>query len=161
VDATLAVNDWNRAQMFLNGGTPRAITDNLMDQAWTGAVEIGDVSPSAIYGSFGMVRAYSETTVTQRRFNDTTVRKGGTSYLDFNDTMIIADRDCYNNRFYFLDETDLKVYVMSEPQWMDMDGSVYQRMLDHDAYQASIYCRDTLGSDVRDHHVLLGDLIEA
>ncbi|MCH7952741.1 MAG: phage major capsid protein, partial [Chloroflexi bacterium] len=159
IDATLAANDFHRSNMFTNAPA-RALTVNLMDQAFTGAMEIGDAAPTVLIGSFGMAREYARLLLLQRQFIGTTEYDGGYKALDYNGVPVIADRDCLHNRFYFLHEPDLRIYVMSDPQWMNKDGSIYHRIPNKDAYQATLYCRETMGSDVRDKHALLAAITE-
>lgn len=159
IDATLAANDFHRSNMLTNA-TARDLTVNLMDQAFTTAMEVGDAAPTVVMGSFGMAREYARLLLLDRQFIGTTEYDGGYKALDYNGVPVIADRDCLNNRFYFLHEPDLRIYVMSDPQWMNKDGSIYHRIPNKDAYQATLYCRETMGSDVRDKHALLAAITE-
>ena len=110
--------------------------------------------------SFGITRRYAQLLLADRRYVGTTEYDGGYKALDYNGAPVIADRDCVNNRIYFLHEPDLRIYVLSDPQWMNKDGSIYHRLENKDAYQATLYCRETMGTDVRDKHVLLAAISE-
>ena len=155
-----AGNDWHQANLLSNSGTQRSLTLSLMDQAYQKSMEVGDVVPTLILGSYGMFRTYADLLLTDRRFVDTKTFDGGYEALEYNGCPVAPDRDCYTNRFYFIYEPDLKIYVMSDPSWMDMDGSIYHRLPDKDAYQATMYCRETMGTDVRDRQTALLDLNE-
>lgn len=153
-------NTWHRANVLSNGGVLRPLTLSLMDQAWTRSIEIGDAVPTIVWASFPLVRAYADLLIADRRFVGTKTFDGGYDGLDYNNVPLLADRDIYNNRLYLLDETDLRMYVMSDPTWMNYDGSIYHRLTDKDAYQATMYCRETLGTDTRDRHTIVTDILE-
>lgn len=159
IDATAAANDYHRSNI-LTSAADRALTLLLMDQAFTTSMEVGDAAPTVLMGSFGMGRTYASLLLAVRQFVGTTEYDGGYKALDYNGVPVIADRDCLHNRFYYLHEPDLRVYVMSDPQWMNKDGSIYHRIPNKDAYQATLYCRETMGSDVRDKHTLLAAILE-
>lgn len=163
IDATDAANNWHRATILQAPtvpGTPEPLTLPIMDKAFTDAMEIGDAAPTVVFGSFGMARAYAALLLGQRRYVGTTNYDGGYGALEYNGVPLIADRDSYGNRLAFMHEPDLRVYVMTEPNWMSKDGSIYHRIPNRDAYQATLYCRETLGSDVRDKHVLQTEMLE-
>lgn len=161
IDSSGTNNPFNRATILSNGGVARPITIDLLDEAVMTVVETADSVPTAIFGDFKQIRKVAALILPERRFNTT----GGTIdfELGYGDLTIhgipfFADRDTYGNSLEFVDETDLKMYVMKDMTWMDKDGSIYQRMLDKDEYQATFYCRETLGCDVRDKHLLITDL---
>ena len=162
INATDAANDWHRSTV-LTAGSARALTIALMDEAFTTAMETGDAAPTALVTSFGVARKYAALLLSERRYNTSGGAMdldGGYTALDYNGVPVIADRDCLNNRIYFLHEPDLRMYVLSDPQWMNKDGSIYHRLENKDAYQATMYCRETMGTDVRDKHVLLAAIDE-
>ena len=159
IDATVAANEWHRATVQ-TAAADRALTLAIMDEAFTTAMETGDAAPTALMTSFGITRRYAALLLADRRYVGTTEYDGGYKALDYNGAPVIADRDSLNNRIYFLHEPDLRIYVLSDPQWMNKDGSIYHRIENKDAYQATLYCRETMGTDVRDKHVLLAAISE-
>jgi hypothetical protein len=163
VDASSSTNDWHRANILSNAGTSRAITELLMDEAYQRTQEIAGVDPSCIIGDFAMLRAVGDFLKEDRRFvagtdSGSKTYGGGHAGVSWNGTPIVADRDAWSNALFFVDKSDLTIDYMAKPGWMDMDGSMYSRVTDQDAYEATLYCRDTLSSDVRDHHTILTDL---
>lgn len=154
-------NAFNQAILKSNSGVARPNSLELMEEMWLAIVEESDTVPTVIYGDFTQVRKYGQLMVGSIRFNSTggtLSLDGGTDDLHFNRCPLIADRDTYGNRLEFLDETDLRMYVLADPQWMDKDGSVYTRMADKDAYSATLYCRETMGCDWRRKHGQILDL---
>lgn len=160
ISSNSATNAWLRANVIGNSGTARPVTSALLDYAYTTTIEIGDTTPSAIWGSFGMVRACAASLLNDRRFIGTKRFDGGYEAITYNDTPILADRDCYKNRLYMADESDFEMNVLADPQWMDKDGSIYSRLPEVDAYQAAMYMRENLSSQMRKKQTLLVDLIE-
>ncbi len=163
IDASDSANDWHRSNVLSNSGTSRAITEILMDEAYQRTQEVAGVDPNCIIGDFAMLRAIGDFLKEDRRFvagtdSGSKTYGGGHSGVSWNGTPIVADRDAWSNALFFLDKTDLTIDYMAKPGWMDMDGSMYSRVTDQDAYEATLYCRDTLSSDVRDHHTILTDL---
>lgn len=160
IDSEIAGNDWHQANVLSNSNVLRPLTTKLMDLAWTTGIEIGDAVPTVLYGSFPMVREYADLLVSQRYFQGTMSFDGGYDAVPYNGVPFFADRDSYNNQITFLDETDIRSYVMSDPQWMDMDGSIYHRVTDKDAYQATMFERCTIGNDERHRHTKVVDIQE-
>lgn len=153
-------NTFHRANVLANGGVLRPLTLELMDQGWTRSIEIGDAVPTVVWASFPLVRAYASLLIADRRFVGTKTFDGGYDGLDYNTVPLLADRDMYNNRLYLPDETDMRMYVMTDPTWMNYDGAIYHRLTDKDAYQATMYCRETMGVDTRDRHTIITDIAE-
>lgn len=165
VDATAmaptAQFEWHRSTILSNSGVARPITVDLLDEAVMTVVEKADSVPTAIFGDFKQIRKVAALILPDRRFNTTGTPidfELGYGDLTIHGIPFFADRDCYGNSLEFIDETDLKLYVMKEMTWMDKDGAIYQRLLDKDEYQATFYCRETMGCDVRDKHLLITDL---
>lgn len=161
VDAAAGANDWHRATILSNSGVQRPITVDLLDEAVMTVVEKSDSVPTAIFGDFKQIRKVAALILPDRRFNTTGTPidfELGYGDLTIHGIPFFADRDCFSNSLEFIDETDLKLYVMKEMTWMDKDGAIYQRLLDKDEYQATFYCRETMGCDVRDKHLLITDL---
>ena len=161
VDATLASNSWHRAQINSGGGTNRTLSLNLMQQIWDAPFELADSTIGMFIMPFGVLRAYADTVLTDRRFTGSAEPQsfdGGYDALSYNGAPLIPDRDCYSNRMYGLSMDDICFDVMADPQWMQMDGSIYHRVENRDQYQATMFVRETMSSEVRDKHILATDI---
>lgn len=162
VDSTTAANAWHRALIYTGSGVARPLTNELMDQVFLGMVELGDIVPSAIFCDFVQWRKYAALQLPDKRINTTGGKvdtlDGGYGGLSYNGVPLIPDRDCWANRMEFTYEDNLRIFEMAPLQWMDKDGSIYQRIVDKDAYQATIYVRETLAIDERNKQALLTDL---
>lgn len=160
VDSSLAANSWHRATIQANGGTARALTEALLQKAWSTAIKTAESNIDCLMSSFGMVNTYIDLLVGDKRFVNTTKLEGGSTAITFNGTPWVADRDCYSNRVYFIDKSNLMVHVMADPTWIDDDGAIFHRLEDKHKFQAALYCWEQLGVGVRDKCVLLTDVTE-
>lgn len=155
-----AGDGFNQANVLDNSGTLRDLSEALLQKAYSDTIRIGEGNVDCLFGSFGIVNTYIDLLIADKRFNSPTNLEGGSTAVTFNGIPWIADRDAYSNRVYFLDKSNIRVYVLAEPQWMNYDGSSYHRLENKDAYQATLFCREQLGVDVRDKCTLLVDLNE-
>lgn len=150
-----------KASVLANGGTPRAITEALMQTAIDTVSQTGDGEVSAIYTTFGVRRAYQALLTNTRQYVNTMELKGGAKALDYNGMPLIADKDCPLNTVYFIDENALKFYRLSDWDWMQEDGAVLNRVANTDAYEATMYLYSELGTSARNAHCKLADITEA
>jgi hypothetical protein len=160
ITRTTTANTWHRATVQANAGVLRPNTLATMDLAWTTLIEIGDTTATALVSNFGQVRKYAELLLADRRFVGQTEFDGGYKALAYNDVPLIADRDCYNNRIYFLDETDFMCNTMADPQWMKEDGAIWHRLEERDAYQGTLYMREQFSNDMSKKQLVITDLNE-
>lgn len=157
IDRTVAGNQFWNANVLDNGGTLRKLTLDLMQQAFDASeLEGGEVS--MMMTTHAVRRRYLALVKADGRFVNTLTFDGGFEALEYNGKPIFVDRHCQPNRMYFLDESTLELYRMSDFDWMDLDGSVLARATDVDAYQAVLYNYATLGCSACNNNTLLADL---
>lgn len=151
-----------------NSGTPRALTEGLMIETTDKIRRLGGGQPSVAFCGLGVRRAYFNLLVQQRRQTNTQEFAGGFKGLSFTtdrgEIPIVSDVDCQPNRMYFLNEKELKLYNAGDWSFMDRDGSKWQRKITSagkfDAYEATLYQYQELGTHRRNSHAVLMDLIE-
>ncbi len=151
-----------------NTGTPRALSEGLMTETVDAIRRNGGGTPTVIFCGLGVRRAYANLLVQQRRMTNTTKFTGGFEGLAFvtdtGEIPLISDMDCQPNRMYFVNEKELKVYNAGDWSFMDRDGSKWQRKITsagrYDAYEATLFQYNELGTHRRNAHGLLSDLIE-
>lgn len=148
-----------------NSGTNRSVTDSLFEAALD-AVDIASGEfPDMIVASHGVVRNYAASLKDQKRFSNTTELKGGfkAAVIDTPDGSIplMKDRDCPNNTAFILNTKHLKFHTQSGWDWMQEDGAVLSRVLNVDAYEATLYRDAELTTDRRNAHGKLLDLSES
>lgn len=152
---------WWKANVLSNSGTPRAITETLMQKAIDYVEQYSDGTVSAIYTTYGVKRAYQAVLSALKQYTAPLELKGGYKALDYNGLPLIADKDCSANKLFFTDESKLKMYKLSDLEWMDDDGAILSRVSGEDAYEAVLYTYLELGCHARNAHTLLSDITEA
>lgn len=157
-----ATNAFWAASVLANAGTARAITEALMQTAMDTTETASDGTVKAILTSFGVRRAYQALLTTNRRYVATTdlTLKGGKKALDYNGLPLIADKDAPTGKMFFLDTDYLKVYQLSDIDWMQEDGAILSRVAGKDAYGATLYRYLELGCSSRNAQTLLSDITE-
>jgi len=157
LDRTLSQNGFWRANVLHNSGSLRALTLDLMQQAFDASeIEGGEVS--LIITSFLQRRRFQALLAVNQRFVNTMTLEGGFDALEYNGRPLVVDRHMEPNAIYFLDESTLQLYRMSDFDWMDQDGSVLSRVSNADAYEATLFKYATLGCSNANNNTLLTDL---
>lgn len=149
-----------KAQALSNSGTNRAISETLMQTALDNVEQNSDGQVSAIYTTYGVRRAYQALLTANKVYQNTMDLKGGYKALDYNGLPLIADKDCQANKLYFVDESKLSLYRLSDVDWMQEDGAILSRVSGYDAYEAVLYVYQELGCKARNAHCLLSDITE-
>lgn len=157
-----------KSELDTNGGTARSLSEGLMtymnDRITTNG---GDVT--LIIQSLGTRRAYANLLQQQRQFVNTQEFTGGFRGLAFTtdggDIPVIADKDAPLNTQLFINEPSLTLYQAADWDWMDRDGSIWQRKIDasgtYDNYEATLFKYAQLGIDQRNTFGAIQNIIEA
>ena len=156
VRATAGNEFWD-AYVSSNSGTNRALTLELMQTVWDGVEEEG--------GEISMMmtsRAVRRKYVTLVKADGRTVNNmdidGGFDAVEYNGKPLFVDKHCLPNKIYFLDESTLAIYRMSDLDWMDKDGAILSRVTGYDAYEAVLYMYATLGCSACNRNGVLADI---
>lgn len=160
IDRTVGANAFWLANSLANGGVLRKLTLDLLQQAFDASeLEGGEVS--MMMTSHDIRRKYLALVKADGRFVNTMEFDGGFKTIEYNEKPIFVDRHCQPNRIYFLDESTLELYRMSDYEWMELDGAVLSRVTGVDAYEAVLYNYSTLGCSACNNNTLLSDLSTA
>ena len=151
-----------------NGGVNRPVSEGLMISTVDEIRKKGGGTPTVIFAGLGVRRAYFNLLVQQRRATNTQDFTGGFKGLAFvsdgNEIPLVADVDCQSNQMLFLNEKEIKLYNAGDWSFMDRDGSKWQRVINSsgtfDAYGATMYQYQEMGTHRRNAHAKLGDLTE-
>jgi hypothetical protein len=135
------------------------------------AVRTNGGKTSLLLSSLGVQRAYWNLLVQARRFSNVKEFAGGYSGLSFTtdqgEIPMVADVDCPYNRIYGLSEENIRLYRDADWDWMDMDGSMWDRVPGtvagtiKDAYSATMFQYSELGTDRRNAHFVMRDITES
>lgn len=148
-----------------NSGTPRAITENLLETLLMDTEVKSGSQPNLIVTSQGVFRAYSALLTSVKRFNDTNDLKGGFKGLSISaggaEVKFLWDQDCPTGTVFALNTDHLFQYQSSDWEFMDDDGAVLSRVSGTDAYEAVLYKYHELTTDKRNAHGVLRDITES
>jgi hypothetical protein len=146
-----------------NGGTLRPLSEGLLILQHD-RVRANGGNITAMFSNLGVRRAYFNLLSQQRRYTNTTKFEGGFSGLAFTtdrgDIPFVVDIDCPLNRVYGINEKEITLYRESDWSFMNRDGSMWQRVVGFDAYEATLYQYSQLGTHRRNTHFLLSDITE-
>lgn len=157
INRTTAGNEYWKSNVYGNSGTPRQFTLDLMQEAWDGAEEEGGTI-SLLLTSRAVRRRYLALVRADGRFVNTMTLDGGFDALEYNGKPFVVDRHTLPNRIYFIDESTLALYRMSDLDWMEEDGAVLSRVTGYDAYEAVLFFYATLGCSAPNKNAVLDDL---
>ncbi len=151
------------ATINANGGVNRALSEALMIQTCDGIRTKSGKKPSVIFNNLGVRRAYFNLLTQQRRYTDTKEFAGGFQGLPFNygtEIPVIEDVDARPNRMTFVYEDAITIYRTKPWHWMDKDNSIFKWVKDFDAWEALLRQYWEMGTNQRNAHGELRDLIE-
>ena len=151
-----------------NGGTPRSVSETLFT-TMADTIRTRGGSPTAIFYNLGVRRAYANLLQQQRQFVNTKEFTGGFSGLAFQtdkgEIPMVVDIMAPPKTASFINEKALKIYREGEWDWLDQNGSKWQQKIDsngrYDAWQATMKQYSEIGTDRRNSHGRIDDLIEA
>lgn len=152
-----------KAEVNSNAGVNRALSEGLMiDMADRIRANGGKVT--AIFSNLGVRRAYFNLLVQQRQYVNSKEFTGGFTGLAFTtdagEIPFVVDIDAPKNRQYFVNEKELTLYREGDWSWMNRDGSMWQRVIGFDAYEATMYQYSELGTHRRNTHGVITDVTE-
>jgi len=114
--------------------------------------------PDMILTTAALRREYLELCQADRRsVNEMKLDKGFTA-LEFNGIPLTTDDDAIDGEMYFLTMKDLKIYTMSDWEWMQKDGAILARVDGYDAYGATLFRYAEMGATRRNSHGVYCDL---
>ena len=118
LDRTLAANGFWDANVLANGGVNRNLTLDLLQQGFDASeIEGGEVS--LIITSYAQRRRYLALVKADGRFVNNLKMDGGWDALDYNGKPLVVDRHMQPGMIYFLDESALELYRMSDFDWIN------------------------------------------
>jgi len=156
-------SDW--ASYVDNVSSNRAPTDTLFEKAMDETNISSGQDHWMVVTSHGVSRNYAAQLKAQKRFANTNDLKGGFKGLAIETPVgsatLTVDRDHPNNEATGLATDHLVEFMASEWEFMDEDGAVLSRVVDKDAYEATLFKYHELATDQRNTHFRLTDLSEA
>jgi hypothetical protein len=146
-----------------NAGTNRALSEGLMINAVDQARRQGG-NISVILCNLGVRRAYFNLLVQQRKFQGSKEFGGGFTGLTFTtdqgDIPIVTDIAAPYNTMVGITEKELKWYRIADWEFMNRDGSMWDRQAGVDGYTGTMYQYSELGTHRRNAHMVIQDITE-
>ncbi len=155
-------NAFWKAQVHAHAGGrytgQRALTLDVMQQAFDSPWEVAGLSPDLILTTTSLRRKYVDVAVADRRIVNTMKLDGGFDAVEFNGKPMVVDTDAIDGEMYFINESHLSRYMMGDFDWMDKHGAILFPVSGQDAYEAVLYVYGEFGTDQRNAHSVLVDL---
>lgn len=149
------------ANVFDNGGTPRAISELLLQEAWDKTEEMSGQQPDMIITTYGVRRAYQDLLVSLKRFVQPMQLEGGYTALEYNGKPFVVDRDCPPNTIFLPVFDYLAIYQYSDPGWLERDGAVLKQVPNKAAWRAYYVWFADLATSRRNAQTVIKDVQEA
>lgn len=158
--------EWT-SEVSANGGTGRALTEQLMVQM-SDRIRTRGGKTTVIFQSLGVRRAYWNLLSQLRSIVNEQEFKGGFKGLSFTtdsgEIPVVADVDAPLGTQWFMNEDALTFYRHKDWDWLDRDGSMFKQLHDangvYDAWYAQLVERHELGTDRRNTHGVIKDITE-
>lgn len=92
--------------------------------------------------SLGVRRAFVYLQSALKQNTEIMELKGGYKVISYNGIPITADKYCKNGSMYQLELADFKLHQLNDWEWMDKNGSMFTKVANKPAYEASLskYC---------------------
>jgi len=146
--------------VLANGGTPRALSQQLMRQSCD-ISELAGGKIDLLTSSYGVRASYEALLQQLVRYTNPMELEGGYKALEYDGRPLIVDRYHDSNTIYFLDTDEIDLYQLSDFEWMEDDkGSALFQVPNYDLYQATMVAYETLVTYRRNAHTALRDITE-
>lgn len=153
-----------KAEVDSNAGVLRSLSEGLMI-GMADRLRTNGGKATAIFSNLGVRRAYWNLLVQQRQYVNTKDFTGGFNGLAFTtdqgEIPFVVDVDAPKNTQYFINEKELTYYREGDWSWMNRDGSMWQRVVGYDAYEATMFQYSEIGCHRRNTQGVIKDLTEA
>lgn len=155
-----------------NGGTARAISENLVTKQIMRTEITSGKMTELIIGSDGVFRSYANLLTTLKRFTQDIELKGGYSGISTTTVgsgrgasakklALTWDRDCPDGQLYGLNMGDFTFYELLDWEWMDKHGAVLVQVGDTDAYSATLKKYGDFACKRRNSQWVIQDITES
>ena len=81
--------------------------------------------------------------------------ESGFRALEYNGQPLVPDKDCPDKHMFFLDTSVMSFQKKGDWDWMDMDGAIWSRVTNKEAYEATIVLESNLVTGARNRSAVI------
>ncbi len=159
----VATKPFWKAQVFAAAGVKRDLTLSLMQEPLSAIFANSDYDESDVaflLANTFLRDKYYQLLIASKMFVNTLELDGGFKGIDFSGHALVADPQCRRNRLYYIVPDTMRIFRLSDFDWLDRDGAVLSRVSNQDAYEATLFFYGDLGCVARNGNAVLDDIID-
>ncbi|AIQ34224.1 2,3-dihydro-2,3-dihydroxybenzoate dehydrogenase [Paenibacillus sp. FSL R5-0345] len=155
-----AVHTWWKSTILSGSpaGTGRAISDALLRQL----VDFVDLASGKkvewMAAGHGVRAAYEAVLTANKRYVNPMQLEGGYTALEFDGMPIVVDKYMPDKTIFAGNWNDINIYQTSELNWLDEDGSMFNRVSNTPQYEATAFWYYTVVCHARNAYAALKDI---
>lgn len=142
-------NLWWQSVVFASTGAAGAITEVDMQKLVRELEKRMNSRPKFLFSKHVIRDNYAALLTNVRQYVNTNSYEGGFEKLSYAGIPWYVDKDAADNTIFGVNPEHMIVFEAGPPEWIDDDGAVLSRVLDKDAFEATLKYYFQCGTDSR------------